>query len=501
MKQYDYIIVGSGIAGLYASLLAQKHGSVLILTKSDIDESDTRYAQGGIASPGDSPELHLKDTMAAGAGLCDPEAVSILVKEAPDRIRELINFGIAFDRADGDIALTKEGGHSVPRILHAGGDATGEHIEAKLAQLVRMAGITILEHFTVTEIVVDNGVARGVRTIDRNGVAHEFDGKFIVLCTGGAGNLFKFTTNANIATGDGVALAYRAGAEVKDMEFFQFHPTVFDGVKPYLISEAVRGEGGVLRNSKGYRFMFDYSEEGELATRDVVVLAILSEMKKTGSNHVFLDLTHIPESKIKSRFPNIYGFCLQQGIDITRNMIPVSPAAHYMMGGVKTNLWGETTIQRLFAAGECACTGVHGANRLASNSLLEALVFGRRVVERTLNSESYGCEQEQESFDLEIKEKGAAFSLQTFQSLMWDDVGMVRSGEGLKKAASLLSSWQEKMDIEMSNMLLVGRLMAEAALIREESRGAHFRSDFPEPSSRWKRHIVFRRKNGYVRGY
>jgi len=276
MNQYDYIIVGSGIAGLYTALLARGQGSVLILTKGSMDECNTKYAQGGIAAAighGDSAELHRQDTIAAGAGLCDPEAVRILVEEAPDRITDLINFGVPFDTLDGEVALTKEAAHSVPRILHAGGDATGEHIEVTLSRMVRQARVAVLEHFLATEIVVEDGVAKGVKAFDcRTGSFSEFGSSSVILATGGGGRLFKYTTNPDIATGDGVALAYSAGAEITDMEFFQFHPTALrlPGVPPFLISEAVRGEGGILRNADGRQFMFDYCEEGELAPRDIV---------------------------------------------------------------------------------------------------------------------------------------------------------------------------------------------------------------------------------------
>ncbi|MBE9500936.1 MAG: L-aspartate oxidase [Dehalococcoidia bacterium] len=513
MNEYNYIIVGSGIAGLYTSLLAREHGTVLILTKGSIDECNTKYAQGGIAAAigqGDSAELHFRDTMAAGAGLCDPEAVRLLVEEAPDRITDLVNFGVPFDTLNGEVALTREAAHSVPRILHAGGDATGEHIEVTLSRMARLAKVTILEHFLATEIIVEDGVAKGVRALDcSSGSFEEFGSKSVILATGGGGGLFKFTTNPEIATGDGIALAYRAGAEITDMEFFQFHPTALrlPGVTRCLISEAVRGEGGILRNEEGRQFMFDYSPDGDLAPRDIVARGILSEMRKTGSDRVFLDVTHLPSRKISARFPHIYRFCLDHGLNITKSLIPVSPAAHYMMGGVKTNVWGETNIAGLFAAGEAACTGVHGANRLASNSLLEVVVFAKRILERTGKasrpSKRARRRREQDYVSLSDREAtGAvpALSLPAFQSLMWDKVGIVRSGEELEKAASILASWQETLkkpsdrpSYELSDMILVGRLMAEAALIREESRGAHFRTDFPEPLPAWQRHIVFRK--------
>ena len=343
---YDYMIVGSGIAGLYTALLAQKQGSVLILTKGSIDDCNTKHAQGGIAAAigeGDSPRLHFQDTIAAGAGLSNPEAVNLLVAEAADRIADLINLGVPFDTVNGEVALAKEAAHTVPRILHAGGDATGEHIEVTLSRRVRQAGIEVLEYCLATEIMVEKGVVRGVRALDcRTGSVEEFLCHNLVLATGGAGRLFKYTTNSEVATGDGVALAFSAGAEIQDMEFFQFHPTAvrLPGTHPFLISEAVRGEGGILRNVEGYRFMPDYTPGGELAPRDVVTRGILYEMQKTRSDRVFLDITHLPYQLITTRFPHIYRFCLEHGLDITKGLIPVAPAAHYMMGGVKTNTWG-----------------------------------------------------------------------------------------------------------------------------------------------------------------
>jgi len=509
MSHYDYIIVGSGIAGLYTSLLARERGSVLILTKGSIDECNTKYAQGGIAAAighGDSAELHYRDTIAAGAGLCDPEAVRILVEEAPDRITDLINFGVPFDTMDGEVALAREAAHSVPRILHAGGDATGEHIEVTLSRMARLAKIAILEYFLATEIIVDDGVARGVRALDcRTGSVEEFHCRALILATGGGGRLFKFTTNPDIATCDGIALAYNAGAEITDMEFLQFHPTALrlPGVIPFLISEAVRGEGGILRNVEGRQFMFDYSPDGDLASRDIVARSILSEMSKTGSDRVFLDVTHLPPRKISARFPHIYRFCLDHRLNITKALIPVAPAAHYMMGGVKTNAWGETNIAGLFAAGETACTGVHGANRLASNSLLEVVVFAKRILQRTREGVGPPEAGKRERFSLSERKAPGAIpppSVSALQSLLWDKVGMVRSREGLEEAASILASWQKTIEkpsdrpsYELNNLILAGRLMAEAALIREESRGAHFRSDFPQPSPDWLKHIVFRK--------
>jgi L-aspartate oxidase len=511
MNYYDYIIIGSGIAGLYTALLAKETGSVLIVTKGSIEDCNTRYAQGGIAAPigkNDSPDLHFQDTIAAGDGLCDPVAVRILVDEAPDRIADLIKYGVPFDTLDGQVALTREAAHSVPRILHAGGDATGEHIEVTLSRQVRMSSVEVLEYCLATQILLDNGKVTGVRALDsRSGMTVEYGCGSVILATGGAGRLFKYTTNSDVATGDGIALAYHAGAEITDMEFFQFHPTVLrlPGVPSFLISEAVRGEGGLLRNVEGYRFMPDYTPEAELASRDVVARSIVYEMRKTGSDRVFLDVTHLSPRLVTTRFPHIYRFCFDHGLDISKGLIPVAPAAHYFMGGVKVNSWGETNIAGLFAAGETACTGVHGANRLASNSLLEVVVFSKRIVERTQQKDkpvlgSTGTVTEVHSLmprvDAEIPLR---FNLPNFQSLLWDKVGIVRSGEGLTEAANILMQWQpclpwaiDRPTYELNNMVLNARMMTEAALLRQESRGAHFRTDFPNSSPEWQQHIVFR---------
>lgn len=506
---YDYIIVGSGIAGLYSALLAKELGSVLLITKGSIDDCNTKYAQGGIAAAigkNDSPELHFRDTIAAGDGLCDEEAVRILVNEATDRITDLVNFGIPFDTLDGKIALTMEAAHSVPRILHAGGDATGEHIEVTLSNQVRSSKIQVLEDCLATEILVENGAVRGIKALDCHlGSTEEFECRYLILATGGAGQLYKFTTNSDVATGDGVALAFNAGAEIVDMEFFQFHPTALrlPGVTPFLISEAVRGEGGVLRNVHGHRFMPDYAPEGDLAPRDVVVRSIVYEMKKTGSDKVLLDITHLPPHITAARFPQIYRFCLDHHLDITKDMIPVAPAAHYMMGGVKVNSWGETNIAGLFAAGETACTGVHGANRLASNSMLEVVVFSKRIMEKTRQGAQITAppRKAEARYTLSQRQVSKAVpppSLAALQQLLWNKVGIIRHREGLTEAADTLAAWQKSLpqptdrhSHELSNLVLTGRLVTEAALLREESRGAHFRSDFPEPSPKWQRHIIF----------
>jgi L-aspartate oxidase len=396
MEPTDIIVIGSGIAGLYTSIEASRHFSVTIVNKSSLEECNTKYAQGGIAAaigPFDSPNLHYDDTVKAGAGLVDPVAARILVEEAPDRITDLISLGVSFDTVDGEITLAREGAHTVPRVLHSGGDATGANIEQTLSSLVRKnSRISIFEDSLATEILVEDEKAIGIKMIDWKTLSEtELRAKCIVLATGGSGMLYRHTTNPSVATGTGVAIAYLAGALVSDMEFFQFHPTALcmSGAPRFLISEAVRGEGGILRNVNGEAFAHNYHPDGELAARDIVSRAILSEMSKTRSDHVYLDVTHLPRKQIVTRFPSIYRFCIEHGLDITKEMIPVAPAAHYMIGGVKTNVWGETNIRGLYACGEVACTGVHGANRLASNSLMETLVFGKRIVKRILSVDQW----------------------------------------------------------------------------------------------------------------
>jgi L-aspartate oxidase len=509
LATYDYIIVGSGIAGLYTALLASRYGSVLIVTKGSIEECNTRFAQGGIAAAigaGDSPELHYQDTMKAGAGLSDARAVRILVDEAAEGIKSLIELGVPFDTVEGEVALTLEAAHSIPRILHAGGDATGRHIEETLSAQVRAKDIPIVEHCLVSSLVVDRGRACGVKTLTRDGQERRLSCRFLILASGGAGRLYSLTTNPEIATGDGVALAYRAGADIQDMEFFQFHPTALkiNGAPPFLISESVRGEGGLLRNVDGRRFMPDYSEQSELAARDIVSRAIVSEMSKSGTDHVLLDVTHLPEALVLARFPQIYRHCLAQGLDITRDLIPVAPAAHYMIGGVRVDEWGASSLPGLYAAGEVACTGVHGANRLASNSLLEVLVFARRIVDHSRSKISGKSGLPPTSrlrlADITPHEVLSLPDRGELQSLMWQHAGILREEASLNETAGRLAGWEatvrssapfDRESWELANLILTGRLLVEAALNRRESRGAHFRIDYPIPSDAWRRHVVF----------
>jgi L-aspartate oxidase len=517
---HDYIIIGSGIAGLYAALMAKEHGSVLVLTKGSVDDCNTRWAQGGIAAPvgpEDSPQIHLRDTIDAGAGLVDEVAASVLTSEAPSRIDDLVRYGVPFDTVEGQIALAREGAHSLPRVLHAGGDSTGQHIELTLSTVAQHEGITVFENTIATEILLDDprslsrraGEGPGVRAIRalnaQTGEAIDYSCRFLIVATGGAGQLYRISTNPEVATGDGIALAYRAGAEVMDMEFFQFHPTALTlpGVRAFLISEAIRGEGGVLRDVKGERFMPGYDDRAELAARDIVARAILDRMQKTNADHVLLDITHLDSKLVIARFPQIYRFCLDQGIDITKDPIPVSPAAHYTMGGIRTNTWGETTIPGLYACGECSCTRVHGANRIASNSLLESIVFAGRAVQRTLDSPDTSEPLSSDAVDLTERtpREAAIPTREALQSLMWDDVGIIRDAESLTHAQTILSAWHATSEAptdrptqELADLLLCARLVTKAAFMRKESRGAHHRTDFPETLDNWRRHIVFRRK-------
>jgi L-aspartate oxidase len=484
---------------------------VLLVTKGSIEDCNTKFAQGGIAAAigsNDSSDFHFRDTIAAGDGLCDEEAVCILVEQAPDRVIDLVNLGVPFDTIDGgEIDLTLEAAHSVPRILHAGGDATGELIELTLSERIRSTKIEVLENRLATDIIKDRAGVSGLRVLDCDkGDREEFACRFLILATGGSGQLFSFTTNPEVATADGIALAFKAGAEVVDMEFFQFHPTALylPRAMPFLISEAVRGEGGILRNKEGSAFMKEYTADAEMAPRDVVARSILYEMEKTGQHNVFLDITHLPAKVIKARFPQIYSFCLENGIDITRQRIPVAPAAHYMIGGVRVNSWGETNIPGLFAAGEVASTGAHGANRLASNSLLEVLVFGKRIIERTEGNIKASKVLKSRSTYVNYRhtagkpaQNAPPPSLWQLQKLLWDNAGIIRNREGLMEAASILAAWQQSLPpfrdrqtYELLNLVLCGSLMVETALMREESRGAHFRSDFPRSADEWRKHIV-----------
>ena len=507
---YDYIIIGSGIAGLNTALLAREHGATVILTKGRVDDCNTRYAQGGIAAAigtGDTPGLHMQDTLTAGAGLCDREAVEVLTSEGPQRVANLIQWGVPFDTMHGEISLGMEGAHSRPRILHAGGDATGQHIELALAARVAESDIKVLEYTLATRLVIEDGRAVAVETLNsKTGQCETYSARIIVVGTGGAGQLYKYTTNPEVATGDGVALGFRAGARVMDMEFYQFHPTALslEGAPTFLMSEAMRGEGAVLRDREGNAFMSVYHPMADLAPRDVVSRAIASQMDKTDGGTVYLDISHLPADVVQNRFPTIYHFCLNYDLDITKEPAPVAPAAHYMMGGIKIDTWGRTNVPGLYACGEAACSAVHGANRLASNSLLDTLVFARRLVSSSLGQAPAEVQSEEENMLLKrLPERTSvcanmpAPGLENLQDLTWRNAGINRNGSRLLLSARILNLWQRTMpppedraSWELSNMVLLARLMVESALLRQESRGSHFRQDFPDTRPEWEKHVV-----------
>lgn len=515
----DFLVIGSGIAGLSFALKAASLGSVTVVTKKDYTESNTNYAQGGIAavwSPSDSNEKHVQDTLIAGAGLCRKNAVEVLVKEGPDRIQELIDWGVEFTHSnDGETKydLAREGGHSLPRILHHK-DITGQEIERALVTAVKqhpditvyadhMAVDLITEHHTQQITGVYNRHCYGAYILEKSsGKVEPYTAQNTILCTGGAGRAYLHSTNPAIATGDGIAMAYRAGTILSNLEFVQFHPTMFynPGHESFLISEAVRGFGGHLLTILGERFMEQYDEREELAPRDIVARAIDTEMKKSGQPHVLLDITHKDPDEIKDRFPTIYAHCREHKFDMTKESIPVVPAAHYMCGGVDVDLWGRTNIHGLFVVGETACTGVHGANRLASNSLLEAVVFSHRVF-------LYSKDHKNEWIDVPTEQIPAwddrgtentdewvlvAHDRQELQELMWDYVGIIRSNIRLERALRRVLMINAEVEdfyrrtrvssglIELRNLAAVSYLMIRSALERKESRGLHYTTDFPE---------------------
>ncbi len=506
----DFIIVGGGIAGLRAAVGLAPHGRVIVLTKADVTESNTGYAQGGIAAAvgaDDSADLHAADTMRAGDGLCDEAAVRVLVEEGARDVRELVDWGARFDREpDGRLALGREAAHSVRRVLHAG-DATGREIGRVLwEQVSRLPSVEIISHARVTDLMVEDDAVCGVRYEDVDGAAHHLRAHATLLATGGAGQVFRETTNPAVATGDGVALAYHAGARVADLEFVQFHPTALNlpGAPRFLISEALRGEGARLVNALGEPFMTKIDAAGDLAPRDVVARGIAREMERTGGL-VFLTLEHLDAAYVRNRFPTITAMCASLGLDIAADRIPVGPAAHYMMGGVDTDEWARTSRRGLFAAGEVACTGVHGANRLASNSLLEGLVFGARAAAAMpeapraalLKPGRVMADGGDVGANLRVPastdQSTAAMTHDAICDLMWRSVGLFRSGASLADAGMRLEAAARAStdDPRLRHLITVARLIARAALRREESRGGHFRSDFPQRDDRnWKRHVV-----------
>jgi L-aspartate oxidase len=493
----DFLVIGAGVAGLRAAVELAAAGTVLVLAKREVTESNTQWAQGGIAaalSDEDEISLHLQDTLLAGDGLCNPEAAKVLVEDAPERIDELIQWGTEFDRHGTKLTFGREGAHSRNRILHAHGDSTGREIlRALYAKSKTLKSISVREFEFSTDLIVEAGRVCGIQLINEKGEKQQMSASAILLATGGMGQLYRNTTNPAVATGDGVAMAFRAGAEISDMEFIQFHPTALylKNAPRFLLSEALRGEGAYLRNIELDRFMHKYHPMGELAPRDVVARAILHELEvsRVKDPFVYLDLTHLNPDHVKKRFPRIYATCMEFNIDITADMIPVRPAAHYAMGGVRTDLMGRCTLPGLYAAGEAAATGVHGANRLASNSLLEGLVFGARAGKTMVD---------------ELRRQGASAAklhravsngpvdmateevIREIQDLMWRDVGIVRTGSRLKAAieqlnriASRVAHPQTRRAHEAQNLHALGLLVARSALAREESRGAHYRTDFP----------------------
>ena len=494
----EVVVVGSGIAGLIAALQLSRGFRVTLLTKAALAESNTRWAQGGIAaamSSEDSVAAHEADTLRAGAGLCNAHAVGVLCEEGPGRILGLIDLGVGFDRRDGELARGLEAAHSHARVLHAGGDATGLSIELALVRAVRAAAnIRVLEHTFVADLLQDSGSVDGVTFLaDGSSTVQTLRASAVVLASGGAGQLYAYTTNPAVATGDGVAMALRAGAEAENLEFYQFHPTALAMPGTFLISEAVRGEGALLRDCDGHRFMLDAHPLGELAPRDVVARGIARQMARQGGEPVVLDATTLGEAFLQSRFPTIDAACRRFGLDWARQPIPVTPAAHYWMGGIRTDDVARTSLPGLYAVGEVACTGVHGANRLASNSLLESLVFAWRCAEHVLatNAESSPWPALPKGFaglaTTLADPEGQATTLASRDALkhiLWDAAGIKRTGSALRNAAAQLRCWHgEHTTIagrETANLLLLARAVVSSALARQESRGAHFRSDFPE---------------------
>jgi L-aspartate oxidase len=507
----DFLVIGAGVAGLRAAIELAACGSVLVVAKQSLRESSSEYAQGGIAvalSDDDEVRLHEEDTLYAGDGLCDRAAVRVLVEEGPAAIQELIEWGAEFDREAGELAFTREAAHSRSRILHAHGDSTGSEIARTLyAKAASLPNVSFRSFAATTDLLVDDsgadppGCVSGAAVYDAaGGQSLRIRARAVLLATGGLGRVFLNTTNPEVATGDGVAMAWRAGAEIADIEFVQFHPTALyaPGAPRFLLSEALRGEGGLLRNLAGERFMERYHRLAELAPRDVVARAIVTEMARTSAPHVFLDLTHLGESFLRARFPRIYETCLAYGVDIGREPAPVRPAAHYAMGGVRTDLDGRTSIARLFAAGEVASTGVHGANRLASNSLLEGVVFGARTG-RAMRQ--WIAEPPPPEVDCEMFRAPRAES-HKFRELAWAQCGIVRCGDGLRHAVAALESDAEEVceftpeRSEARNIRQTALLVARCALAREESRGAHFRTDFPAKRAEFEKHSVISRCAG-----
>jgi L-aspartate oxidase len=505
----DFLVIGSGIAGLRAAISLAGSGDVVMLTKADPRESNTGYAQGGIAAAvgvDDSPALHFSDTMAAGDGLCVADAVNVLVTDGPGYVHELIDWGVGFDQdSGGNPALGREAAHSVRRVLHAR-DTPGREIGRVLWQKVQShPRVRAFEDALAMSLLTRNGECQGASFIDQRGHLQEVAASRTLIATGGAGQVFRETTNPEIATGDGIAMAFEAGARIADLEFIQFHPTALNvpGAPRFLLSEALRGEGAWLVNSEGERFVQRYEPAGDLASRDLVARAIVREVERTGAP-VFLSMAHLDHEYIRRRFPAITEACRRAGLDLATDRIPVSPAAHYVMGGVETDLDGRTSLAGLFAAGEAACTGVHGANRLASNSLLEGLVFGARAAEAMVGPirPSMGFAASVESMPTAPRCAEDAPSVQVVRDLMWRHAGLLRSRETLESLVNRLAGWwadlahrrsaatSDREFRRLSSLVTVGLLIARAAIRREESRGGHFRTDFPQRDDiHWQKHV------------
>jgi L-aspartate oxidase len=511
----DVLVIGGGLAGLRAALGIPDPYRVLVVTKDELRESSSAYAQGGIAGvldPEDRFDDHIADTLAAGKGLCDPDIVALVVREAPERIVELIRWGTHFDEVDGSVALTREGGHSHARIVHALGDATGREVmRAVIARTRAAPNVRIWQNSFTVDLLTHEGRSRGALVWDRRRGLSLIWARAVVLATGGAGQLYRESTNPTIATGDGHGLAYRAGVELRDMEFMQFHPTVLyiAGSSRHLLTEALRGEGAYLRDRDGVRFMPSYHSLAELAPRDDVARAITARMEKTRHPCVYLDLAHLDPVHIRARFPGIDALLRGFDLDIARDRIPVRPGAHYYMGGATVDASGRTSLSGLWAAGEVTSSGLHGANRLASNSLLEGLVFGARAADdirgllqsegpRPLELAPIAAELEDGGHDEPLDLADIRNSL---RALMWRNAGIAREANGLAEAAEQVEFWcryalgqvfDAPAGWTLQNLLIVARLMIAAAAAREESRGVHTRTDFPEPHPEWARHIAFR---------
>ncbi len=535
----NFLVIGSGIAGLYSALKLSNIGNVLLVTKEELGESNTEYAQGGIAAvtaAEDSPELHISDTLEAGDGFCSRKAVKILVKEGPKRVKDLINLGTNFDFKDGELDLTKEGAHSCRRVLHAGGDATGKEIRESLSKAVKENSKIELRELTfMIDLIKDKDGNRVLGALLRDNNLDKYlmlKSEAVIIASGGCGQIYSNTSNPEVTTGDGIAAAYRAGAEIRDMEFIQFHPTTFydPAASSFLITESIRGEGGILRNSAGERFMLNYHPLAELAPRDVVARAISTEIKESEADYVYLDVRHLDADFLKNRFPTVYNYLLSRGVDMTKSLVPVIPAAHYIMGGIKIDLNGKTNLGGLYASGEASCSSVHGANRLASNSLLDGLVFSYRIYE---SLKKYGKKEidnysfkerlsfeemlqileansqleylfnskegdlmkskvkELKSYTCQIPEK-ALFLKKKLQKKMSESAAIIREGDAMLELLNWLNEKEEYLNqvllkeelsqfsLELANLFKTAKLIVTAALMRKESRGAHYRSDYPK---------------------